>query len=162
LAVLLSLAGQEHLARAQEKSVGGHVGVGFPLVTHDGVVVTTLGDFFQVSLPVAITVSGFGRMYFDIEFVPLIVDRPREIRLTVNPGILWRLGHGFAAGSRIGFDVNSPQFGITPLVVKSFPIEHSFFTAYFVETDFVFRFSRPISGPATNPFTFNMVFGLAF
>ena len=162
LAVLLSLAGQEHLARAQEKSVGGHVGVGFPLVTHDGDDVTTLGDFFQVSLPVAITVSGFGRMYFDIEFVPLIVDRPREIRLTVNPGILWRLGHGFAAGSRIGFDVNSPQFGITPLVVKSWPIEHSFFRAYFVEAEFVFRFSRPVSGPATNPFTFNMVFGLAF
>ena len=36
------------------------------------------------------------------------------------------------------------------------------FRAYFVETDFVFRFSRPINGPATNPFTFNMVFGVAF
>jgi len=53
----------------------------------------------------------------------------------------------------VGFDVNSPQWGITPLAVKSWPIEHSFFRAYFVETDFVFRFNRPISGPATNPFT---------
>jgi hypothetical protein len=35
-------------------------------------------------------------MYFHLEFVPLIVDRPREVKLTVNPGILWRLGHGFA------------------------------------------------------------------
>jgi len=142
LILLLSLAGQAPLARAQEEhSVGGHVGFGFPLVTYDGAHVTTLGDTFQVSLPVAITVSGPGRMYFDLEFVPVIVDRPREVHLTVNPGILWRLGHGFAAGSRVGFDVNSSQFGITPLIVKSWPIEHSFFRAYFVETDFIFRFS---------------------
>jgi len=149
-------------AGAQQKSLGGHVGFGFPLVTDSGGTVTTIADFFQMSLPVGITVNGSGRMYFDLEFVPLVVDRPRQVNLTVNPGILWRVGHGFSIGSRIGFDVNSPQFGITPLLVKSWPIEHSFFTAYFIEADFVTRFNRPSSGPATNPFTFNMVFGLGF
>ena len=162
LVLLLSLAWQAPPARAQDKSVGGHVGFGFPLVTHAGGDVTTIADVFRMSLPVAITVSGPGRMYFDLEFVPTVVDRPRDITLTVNPGFLWRLGHGFAAGSRVGFDVRTSSFGITPLVVKSFPIEHSFFRAYFVETDFVFRFDRPPDGRATNPFTFNMVFGLAF
>jgi hypothetical protein len=161
LVLLISLAGTGPV-RAQERSVGGHFGVGFPLVTRNGSEVTTLGDFFQISVPVAITVSGPGRMYFDLEFVPLIVDKPRDVRLTVNPGLLWRLGHGFAAGCRVGLDVNSPQFGITPLVVKSWKIEHSFFKAYFAETDYIFRFNRPINGPATNPFTFNVVFGLAF
>lgn len=161
--LLWSLAGQAPLAHAQEKkTVGGHVGFGFPLVTRAGGDVTTLGDTFQMSLPVAITVKGSGRLYFDLEFVPLVVDRPRDVRLTVNPGFLWRLGHGFAAGSRAGFDINTAQFGVTPLVVKSWPIRHSFFTAYFVEADFVFRFNRPIDGPATNPFTYNMVFGVAF
>jgi hypothetical protein len=160
--LLLSLAWQAPPARAQDKSVGGHVGFGFPLVTHAGGDVTTIGDVFRMSLPVAITVSGPGRMYFDLEFVPTVVDRPRDITLTVNPGFLWRLGHGFAAGSRVGFDIRTSSFGITPLVVKSFPIEHSFFRAYFIETDFVFRFDRPPDGRATNPFTFNMVFGLAF
>ena len=129
LILLLALAGQAPLARAEENSVGGHVGFGFPLVTYGGGDVTTLGNVFQIGLPVAITVKGSGRMYFDLEFVPLIVDRPRDVKLTVNPGILWKLGHGFAAGSRVGFDVNSSQFGITPLVVKSWPIEHSFFNA---------------------------------
>ena len=163
-AVLLfsTLTAQATLARAEEKSVGGHVGFGFPLVTRTGDDVTTLGDYFQMGLPIGITVTGSGRLYFDLEFVPLVVDKPRQVSLTVNPGILWRLGHGFAAGSRVGFDVNSSQFGITPLVVKSFPLEHSFFKAYFVETDFVFRFNRPVDGKATNPFTFNMVFGVAF
>ena len=160
--LVLSFASQAPTARAQERFVGGHAGFGFPLVTHDGGKVTTLGDYFQMSLPVGISVSGTGRMFFDLEFVPLVVDRPRDIRLTVNPGILWKLGHGFAAGCRVGFDVNSPQFGITPLVIKNWPIEHSFFKAYFAEADFVFRFNRPIAGPSTNPFTYNMVFGLAF
>jgi hypothetical protein len=162
LMLLVSLLWQAPLARAEDKSVGGHVGFGFPLVTRNADDVTTLGDSFQMSLPVGITVKGEGRMYFDLEFVPAVVDKPRQINLTVNPGILWRLGHGFAAGSRVGFDVHSSQFGITPLIVKSFPLEHSFFNAFFVETDFVTRFNRPVNGPATHPFTFNMVFGVSF
>jgi hypothetical protein len=106
-------------------------------------------------------------MYFDLELVPIVVDKPREVQLVVNPGLLWRFGHGFAAGSRVGFLVNSDQtksaqFGITPLIVKSWPIEHSFFKSYFLEGDFIFRFNRPPDGPATNPFTFNMVFGVGF
>ena len=160
--LLLAITGQPPLAYAQDKSLGGHVGLGFPLVTDTGGHVTTLGDFFQMSLPVGITVRGSGRMYFDLEFVPLVVDKPRHVNLTVNPGILWKLGHGFAAGSRIGFDVNSSQFGITPLIIKSWPIEHSYFNSYFVESDFVTRFNRPATGSPTNPFTFNMVFGVAF
>jgi hypothetical protein len=162
LILLLVLAGPASLAGAEDKYVGGHIGFGFPLVTRAGDDVTTLGDFFQIGLPTAITVSGPGRLYFDFEFVPIIVDKPRDIRLIINPGFLWRLGHGFAAGSRVAFDVRSSQFGITPLVVKSWPIEHSFFKSYFVEGDFIFRFDRPINGPATNPFTFNVVFGVGF
>jgi hypothetical protein len=167
LILLMLLASPALLSGADDKYVGGHVGVGFPFVTKDGDNVSSLADNFSMSLPVAITVNGPGRMYFDLELVPIVVDKPREIQLVVNPGLLWRFGHGFAAGSRVGFLVNSDQtksaqFGITPLIVKSWPIEHSFFRAYFVEGDFIFRFNRPINGPATNPFTFNMVFGVGF
>jgi len=160
--LVFSFAAQAPLAAAQEREVGGHVGFGFPLVTRIGDDVTTLADSYQMSLPVGINVSGPGRMYFDLELVPTVVDRPRQVNLTVNPGILWRLGHGFAAGSRVGLDVNSSQFGITPLIIKSFPIEHSLFKAYFIETDYVFRFNRPEFGRATNPFTFNVVLGVSF
>jgi hypothetical protein len=161
------LASPTSLSGADDKYVGGHVGFGFPLVTKDGGNVSSLADNFYMGLPIAITVSGPGRMYFDLEFVPIVVDKPREIQLVVNPGFLWRLGHGFAAGSRVGFLVNSDQkknaqFGITPLIVKSWPIEHSFFKGYFVEGDFIFRFNRPANGPNTNPFIFNVVLGLSF
>ena len=91
------------LSGADDKYVGGHVGFGFPLVTKDGDNVSSLADDFSMSLPVAITVNGPGRMYFDLELVPIVVDKPREIQLVVNPGILWRFGHGFAAGSRVDF-----------------------------------------------------------
>ena len=147
--LLLLLLGLAPLAHAGDNSVGGHIGFGFPIVTKNGSNVTTPADYFQMALPVAITVSGHGRMYFDLEFVPQVVDQPRQVNLTVNPGFLWRLGHGFAAGSRVGLDINSAQFGITPLIVKSWKLEHSFFSAYFVETDYVFRFNRPYGGPAT-------------
>jgi hypothetical protein len=73
------------------------------LVTKDGDNVSSLADNFQMGLPIAITVNGPGRMYFDLELVPVVVDKPREIQLVVNPGFLWRLGHSFAAGSRVGF-----------------------------------------------------------
>jgi len=84
--LLLSLAWQAPVARGQEKTVGGDAGFGFPLVTHAGGDVTTIADVFRMSLPVAITVSGTGRLCFDFEFVPTVVDSPRDITLTVNPG----------------------------------------------------------------------------
>src|SRR6516162_9297098 len=157
--VILLMLSPIPLFGADDKTVGGHVGFGFPLVTKDGDNVSSLADNFQMSLPIALTVNGPGRMYFDVELVPVVVDRPREIQLVVNPGLLWRVGHGIAVGSRVGFLVNSDQtktaqFGITPLIVKSWPIHHSFFNGYFVEGDFIFRFNRPVNGPATNPFTF--------
>jgi hypothetical protein len=68
--LLLSLAWPAApLAGAEGKSLGGHVGFGFPLVTNAGGHVTTLGDFFQMSLPVGITFNGSGPMYLDLEFV---------------------------------------------------------------------------------------------
>lgn len=167
LVLLLLLAGGARPAYSQDKTVGGHVGFGFPLVTKDGDNVSSLADNFYMGLPIAITVNGPGRMYFDLEFVPIVVDKPREIQLVVNPGFLWRVGHGFAIGTRVAFLINqdqtkTAQFGITPLVVKSWPIEHSFFKSYFVEGDFIFRFNRPQNAPTTNPFIFNVVLGVGF
>jgi hypothetical protein len=99
-----------------------------------------------------------------MEFVPSIQDSPRKVSLTVHPGGVWSIGHGYAVGMRLAFDVNSSQFGFTPLLHKSWPIqsENGFFKAYFVEADLPVRFDRPTGGPATNPVTFAMHFGLGF
>ena len=100
-------------------------------------------------------------MYFDLEF-PAVVDKPRQVNLTVNPGLLWRLGHGFAAGSRVGLDINTAQFGITPLVVKSFKLQHNFFEAGLLRPIMSSALIARSLGNRLNPFTFNMVFVVAF
>jgi hypothetical protein len=154
-------------ARAQgraQNSLGGHIGFVLPLVTRSAGETTTLADNFTIAFPVGITFKGPGRMVYDLELVSSVQNSPRKVSLTVHPGVVWSVGHGFGAGVRAAFDVNSSQLGFTPLLNKSwrFHNETGFFKAYFVEADLPVRFNRPIGGPDTNPVTFAMHFGLGF
>jgi hypothetical protein len=99
-----------------------------------------------------------------MELVSAVHNKPRAVALTVHPGVVWGIGHGFGAGMRAAFDINSSQLGFTPLVSKSWPIrtEGGFFKAYFVEADVPVRFNRPPGGPNTNPVTLAAHFGLGF
>ncbi len=161
--LVMSLVGVVPAATAQD-NLGGHVGFVLPLVTHAGGQTSSLEDNFSIGFPLGITFKGKGRMAYDLELVPAIQGSPRKVSLTVHPGLVWGLGHNWAAGMRIAFDVNSPQFGFTPLVNKSWPIkaQNSFFKAYFIEAVLPVRFNRPAGGPSTNPVTFGLHFGLGF
>jgi len=157
----MMVLGTASAARAQD-TLGGHIGFVLPLVTHSGGDITNLSDNFSIGFPVGITVKGSGRTAFDLEFVPTVQDSPRQVTLTVHPGLLRSIGHNFTVGGRLAFDVNSAQFGFTPLVNKSFPIEGGFFKAYFIEADMPVRFNRPVGGPSTNAVTFALHFGVGF
>jgi hypothetical protein len=103
-----TLAGRVPLAQAQEQkfpTLGGHIGFVLPMVTHSGGQTTNdLTDAFAVGFPVGVTVKGSGRLAFDLEFVPQInTQKPRLTTLTVHPGLIYGLGHGFGAGGRIAF-----------------------------------------------------------
>jgi hypothetical protein len=150
-------------AEAQQ-SVGGHFGFVLPLVTRSAGQTTNLTDNFSIGFPVGITLKGRGRMAFDMELVSSIKNSPRAVTLTVHPGLVWGVGHHFGAGIRAAFDVNSTQFGFTPLVNKSWPTrsENGFFKCYFAEADLPVRFNRPTGGPATSPVTFAAHFGVGF
>jgi hypothetical protein len=187
LAVLATtLAGRASLAQEQESSapqaqvsstpqaqaeakkgptLGGHIGFVLPLVTHSGGQTTSLGDQPAVGFPIGITVKGSGRTAFDFEFIPQYnATGQRLTTLTLHPGLIYSLGHGYAVGLRAAFVVDNPTVGFTPLVNKSWPIKHnnSLFKAYFVEADLPVRFNRPVGAPATNAVTFAMHFGVAF
>ena len=168
LAVLATttLAGRVGLAQAQEgPTLGGHIGFVLPLVTHSGGQTTSLADQPAVGFAVGITVKGSGRTAFDLEFVPQYnATGQRLTTLTIHPGLIYSLGHGYAVGLRAAFVVDNPTVGFTPLVNKSWPIKHnnSLFKAYFVEADLPVRFNRPVGAPATNAVTFAMHFGVAF
>jgi hypothetical protein len=101
-------------------------------------------------------------MAYDLELVPGVQGTPRQTNLTVHPGFVWNVGHNFGVGLRAAFDINSPQWGFTPLVNHSWPIEDNFFKAYFVEAVLPVRFNRPTNGTPTTPVTFGLHFGLGF
>jgi len=145
-------------------TVGGHVGFVIPWVTHGGGQTTTIGDNFQLGFPLGVSFHGQGRMTLDLEMVPSVSDDPRAVTLTVDPGLVWSISHGWAAGGRVAFDVNSSQFGFIPLLNKSwkFKNDKGFFKAYFIEADLPVKFNRPTGGPATNSVTFATHFGLGF
>jgi hypothetical protein len=159
--VLMALASTVPVAKSQD-NIGGHIGFVLPLVTHAGGNTTSLADNFSIGFPIGVTFKGKGRMAFDLELVPGVQDSPRNTSLTVHPGLVWGLGHRWAAGLRAAFDVNTPSFGFTPLVNYSWPIKDSFFKAYFVEAVLPVRFNRPTGGPDTTPVTFGLHFGLGF
>jgi hypothetical protein len=142
--------------------VGGHIGFVLPLVTHAAGTTTNIADHFSIGFPLGVTFKGRGRMAYDLELVPGVQGTPRLTNLTVHPGLVWDVGHNFGAGIRAAFDVNSPQWGFTPLVNHSWPIENNFFKAYFAEAVLPIRFNRPTNGPATTPVTFGLHFGLGF
>jgi hypothetical protein len=162
---LLATTLASRVTQAQTQ-VGGHIGLALPLVTTvAGRTVNDLADQFSIGMPVGITVKGSGWTAFDLELAPAVnTARPRENSLTVQPGLIWSLGHGFGAGVRAAIEVNTASWGYTPLVNHSWPIrsERGLFKAYFVEADLPVRFNRPSGGPMTNPVTLGMHFGLAF
>jgi hypothetical protein len=107
-------------------TLGGHIGFVLPLVTHSGGQTTSLADQPAVGFPVGITVKGSGRTAFDLEFVPQYnATGQRLTTLTIHPGLIYSLGHGYAVGLRAAFVVDNPTVGFTPLVNKSWPIKHN-------------------------------------
>ena len=159
--LMLSWTASTPIAQAQD-NLGGHIGFVLPLVTHAAGQTTNIADNFSIGFPMGITVKGKGHLAFDLELVPGIQDSPRQVSLTVHPGLIYGIGHNFAVGGRLAFDINSSQFGFTPLVNKSWPIKDKFFKAYFVEAVLPVRFNRPPGGPSSNPVTFGVHFGVAF
>jgi len=171
LAVAVLLVSRAPMAQA-ETTIGGHIGFVLPLVTRAGSTTTNIADHFSIGFPLGVTFKGNGRMAYDLELVPGVQGNPIiviggnsrawQTNLTVHPGFVWDVGHSFGVGLRGAFDINSSQWGFTPLVNHSWPIQDSFFKAYFVEAVLPVRFNRPIIGPVTTPVTFGLHFGLGF
>jgi hypothetical protein len=107
-------------------------------------------------------------VFVDFEFVPGIQPRTaHQTSLTVNPGVLFKLGHGFTFGMRAAFDVPSWRIGFIPLLNKSWPLHHqpsqkAFLKTFFVELDVPVKFGRPNGRMATNPVTLATQVGFGF
>jgi hypothetical protein len=147
-----------------ESTIGGHFGVVTPIVTWSSGNSTNLlnGNDFSIGFAAGIAVKGSGRMTFDLEFVPFIVNEPRQVTLTIQPGLIWSLGRGWGAGARLAFDVNTSSWGFTPLFNKSFPIHNNYFKSYYFEADWPIRFNHPPNQTNITAYTFAAHFGVGF
>ncbi len=159
--VLLVVPSQS--VRAQT-TVGGHLGFLVPWVTHQGGQTTTVFDSYSFGMPIGISVQGQGRMFVDFEFIPTVSQSPRGTTLTVDPGVLYKLNHGFTVGLRAVFDINASRAGFIPLVNKGWKLHQPIgvFKSVYAEVDVPVKFSRPTGQPATNPVTFATQFGFSF
>src|SRR6266571_7083910 len=109
-------------AAEAQMTIGGHVGFVLPLATHAAGQTTTIADNFSIGFPLGVTFKGNGHVAYDLELVPGVRGTPRLTTLTVHPGLVWDVGNNLGAGIRAAFDVNSPQWGFTPLVNRSWPL----------------------------------------
>src|SRR6266481_1561949 len=104
--LLTALVGTLVPSAVGQTRVAGHIGFVLPLVTHSDGATTTIADGFSIGFPTGITLKGPGRLAFDMEFVPSIQKSPRSVTLTVHPGFVEAVGHGFAVGVRAAFVVD--------------------------------------------------------
>jgi hypothetical protein len=131
-------------AGAQER-VGGHVGAVVPIVTRTQSQTVTIADDFVIGFPTGITINATPRVAFDLELVPVIQNGPLDVRLTIHPGIIYSAANRMAAGVRMAFDVDSPSFGFTPLVKRTFGAAGSP-ARLFIEADVPIRFQENFRG----------------
>jgi len=147
-------------AHAQDR-LGGHFGAVFPLVTHANGETTTIGDDFQIGFPMGVTVKTSDQWAFDLELVPVIQNSPLNVSLTVHPGIIRGLAHGYAMGLRMAFDVDRASWGFTPLVNKGFAVpNHNY--KFFVEGVVPIRFQQDSAGDNHTSIGFAVHTGIGF
>jgi hypothetical protein len=102
--------------KAQEKPVGGHVGLALPLVTLADPT-TSIADQFTILTPIGIGFKTSQHVIVDFETVVATqVDPGGPTGLVVDPGIIYDWG-GVATGLRVAFQIgNRGNVGLIPLV----------------------------------------------
>lgn len=112
--------------------MGYHIGVVQPLYSiQKGYVNHLLGYHdYSVGLPIGLSLRTSGRAIIDLEVVPFVSRLPDEgidlnVHLLYHPGVLMPLGGGFTFGARLAFEAGQGQWGFTPLLNKSFPVNQA-------------------------------------
>lgn len=138
--LLLSLAPAAAAEDDGGSRLGGHIGFAIPWVVFQDGDATAVWDFFQMGVPMGITVKDvLGPMAFDLEVVPLI-DEDQNIDVLIHPGLIYPTKLG-AVGMRLAFEVDGDSIGFTPLFARPL-LQISKSSSLFVELDLPVRFPR--------------------
>lgn len=138
-----SVSAQEHFPK-----LAGHVGIVHPLLTiSDGNTTGNFGNSYSVGFPLSINIWKTEKVGFSFEIIPAIRSENGSHKmnnLTLHPGILYRLGKGYAFAGRAAFET-SGRYGLTPVLNKV--VKRNKYSNYFLAIPVPIRFGndRPAS-----------------
>lgn len=113
--------------------IGGHIGIVQPIASWKQNKITTINEqeFYSIGFPIGITIKNSSPWAIDFEWVAFIKPRindtrsPYKLTSLWHPGILYSAGGGFTIGLRAAFELETDQFGFTPLINKGIRINQS-------------------------------------
>lgn len=159
------MAEKDSINTAVDNQVHWHFGYVQLVVGTDGDKTSYVNEssFFAMGFPIGIGKKISNTVTFDLEFVPFIspffnTGKPYDSHLLFHPGVIFSLGHNWSFGTRLAFETGKNQFGFTPLINKSFPINSS--TSAFLEVVTPIRY-----GPAKHSSFYGLLglhFGVGF
>jgi hypothetical protein len=153
-------------APAEPRKLGGHVGLGVPIVTLGTAGTSVIGrDFGVTGITAGINLALTPKWSIDFEFIALGDFKPSTIPgspvsttvFVLDPGVVYNAGFLFA-GVRAAMRVPSPlggaEFGVIPIIGKAFKINE--YVAYYIELDL------PVFAHSTGDVTFTTFFQTGF
>lgn len=153
-------------APAKPRMLGGHLGLGVPIVTVGTPGTSVIGrDFGVTGITAGINVALTPKWSIDFEFIVLGDFKPSTIPgpatsttvVVIDPGVVYNAGFLFA-GVRGAMRVPSPlagaEFGLIPIIGKAFKIND--YVAYYIELDL------PVFAHSTGHVTFTTFFQTGF
>jgi hypothetical protein len=99
------------------KTIGGHIGIAFPLLMVDHPT-KNIGDVFNIADPIGIGFKLSSGLVIDFEMIVAthIHQNHAPTTLTIDPGVVYNWGP-LATGLRVKWDINSiPNIGVIPLI----------------------------------------------
>jgi hypothetical protein len=148
------------------RKLGGHFGLGVPIVTVGTPGTSVIGrDFGVTGIVAGINLGLTPKWSIDFEFIALGDFKPsnvpgRQLSTTVfvlDPGVVYNAGFLFAgirAAMRVPAPLGGAEFGLIPIIGKAFKIND--YVAYYIELDL------PVFAHSTGDVTFTTFFQTGF
>jgi hypothetical protein len=153
-------------APAKPRMLGGHLGLGVPIVTVGTLGTSVIGrDFGVTGITAGINLALTSKWSIDFEFIALgdfkpsnIPGRPASTTVFVlDPGVVYNAGFlfvGIRAAMRVPSPLGGAEFGLIPIIGKAFKINE--YVSYYIELDL------PTFAHSTGHVTFTTFFQTGF
>ncbi len=100
-------------AAAQDRSIGGHVGVALPLISRSEGEITMMTDAVAISFPVGVVFRKTSQLPIDIAVVPTLLDDGR-LNFAIGLNTVRGIGRGYAGAFGMLVDVTNRSWGFAP------------------------------------------------